>query len=242
MNEQFGGNSYVETVPGYSDHHGPSSDPMFPKNSLGTLISGNSRLARLNMWVSVDSFEKQLKEEIDFLVKTLDTLDSHTINCVVLMYKRISELYHDNNIKKSKIKVYSYVIFHTLKRIQMVSHQTVSNLLSIDSKLVCKALKNVDQFVIKHQKCEQKVFFHVYSLDNFNIDETIKEKINEMYSSIKDDTRFDKHKPNSLLAGIVFFFSLKYKIELDRQHISFIAGVSETTVFQVYKKILESQQ
>ena len=54
----------------FSDQHGSSPSYYFPNNSTRTYISGNSKMSKLHLWVSTDSTERILRDDID-LFKTI---------------------------------------------------------------------------------------------------------------------------------------------------------------------------
>lgn len=234
-NIPYSGNSYIDYNPDYSSQHGVN-DVLYPKNSLCTYISGSSRLVQLNMWNSVDSYEKSLKEELETYRNILSSLPEYIRDISMKNYKIISDVYHVKKKKKSKIKIYCYSLFMSLKITgQFVSHISVSSILQISPKIVCKSIKCIDEFVSKNGvniKLDSSMDINYY-IDKLDIDILHKNKIYNIYVYLDTHQMFNHHRKDSLLSGIISL----YCPNIDKKFINETIQVSATTIYQIHKKI-----
>lgn len=230
------GLSYIDTKDCYSEQHGQQTDALFPNAGLRTYISGNSRLSKLNLWLSGNDKEKIIKDETEEFARRLENLPFGIKNFCFTLYKKLSELYKEQKKKKTKIKLYSYILYLAYKNSgEMVSHQFIAQVLDTNIKTVCKAIKEIDSFI--HQNGFQIQFNEDISIEFYikklNLPLERIPQIENIYILIKNHIDFVQHRPNSVLGGILSFLFP----ELERYDISQILNISETTIYQIYKKL-----
>lgn len=237
----FSGVSYIQTSQAYSDQHG-GIEEWFPNNSFRTFIQGSSILSKYHMSMSTDSHEKQLKDEIKELGQILslsDKISTDMINISLHTYKKISDLYKKHNKKKTKNKLFVFSTYWGLKHSgQLITHQTVAEILNISPKIVCKALKEINKFVYQTDFPTQKlppVSFSYY-IQSLNLSWSYLDPIHKLYEELIVSPDFN-HRPDSLLAGILYLFSQETK----KEQICKLLNISETTIYQMYKKILQNK-
>lgn len=243
----FSGENYIEDNI-YSEQHGKNKffdQKFYPKNSLRTFISGNSRLSKIHFYSSTNSVEKQLKLEIEELKLKIISLSCEEQQKILLSYKTFFDLYRKHNKKKNKNKLFIYTIYNVMKNTKiLVTHKKIAELFNCDKKDICKAIKDVDIF-LEHTLYDTKNGDTNGGinggtngnkdinelLEKLNIDLKFSKEINELYLKLLDDNEFKKHKYNSILAGIMFSYNPQKFI------ISELTGVSPTTVISINKKI-----
>lgn len=69
------------------------------------------------------------------------------------MYKLIVDYYKQMNKKKTTKKIFAFVVYNILKSSgELITHNKVSSILEIESKIVCKSLKEIGSFL--HQELD----------------------------------------------------------------------------------------
>ena len=240
----------------YFSESSSSTSIFFPKNSFRTFISGNSLMSKIHISTVTDSFEKILQDDMIYLDTILSGYNQIVIEESKKLYFNISTLYHELKIKKSKNKLYCYVIYKVFVKYNIQDPQDkIANMMTINKKKVCDALKEIELF-LRFQGSSKPVetpinFYQIINKIYNNYDCIDKEKmtniIEKKYNKYKKELE-NNHKVQSVLAGIIYFCFIKeYQyFEIFKNKISFrkylanILNITESTIKIVYSKLEKS--
>ena len=231
--------SYIVN-PVYSDSHGVI-DKLFPKNSFRTFIAGNSKMSKIHTRISTDSKEKQLQDDFKVLDNILDNFNNIIKEKTKLFYYKISGIYSQNKCKKTKTKVFTYCIFTILKEEGIViTSKTLSEILKLDSKKIYSGIKDVSNFlnIVGYRRETKKIPLNIVNIVNkINIPFIYNSLVEEMYEILSEIDDFKCHKPLSLLSAILFYICEENNLGIDKKKLCENIEISETTIYQINKKI-----
>lgn len=220
----------------YSEQHG-YSDPVFPKNSMRTFISGNSALSKRHLWMTTDQKEYQLKCDINALRQLLYGVNECIIATAVYVYRKVFDLYASKRCKKNKTKLFIYCTYTSLKEHRtLVSHNDVAKILNFNTKKVCSAIKDVHEFTkgarIQEPGSEQTAGIDVRRvIIDMCLPMEYVDPVSDMFFLLVSRAEFASHKHNSLLAGVLCYYLV------DKHKISEHLKTSVTTACQISRKI-----
>jgi hypothetical protein len=235
---EYKGKSYIEEKQAYCDHSS-NTDSYFPKNSLRTFISGNSRMSKFHLSITTDTYEKQMKADFQMIDSYLFEYNESVRDKAKKLYYDISAIYKKYNQKKTKYKIMAFIFFKILSKINcMVKHQTIADILKISNKQACLGIKEIDIFL----NCKKEYIDSISDtkqsiyllLDKMELPYVFYDKINSIYEDIKDDDDFISHRKDTVLCGIISYLNEK---TLYKKYISNKINISQTTIYQICIKI-----
>jgi transcription initiation factor TFIIIB Brf1 subunit/transcription initiation factor TFIIB len=221
---------------------------LFPESSLGTVIYGNGyeKLKQLNNWNIMTYKErillrifKQLQEKADIGLLPLCVIDRAKV-----MYKLIC----NDNIKRGKSRngLIGACIYYSCKDKNLpLSMYEISKIFNLKLKNITYGCKQFNELMLVNnidysKKSEPiKEFNYIDKFCNkLGINSHYKEKI--LYTSdisIRLGITIEL-TPQTIAIGSIILISDKYNLNIDKNKLLDISGLSRTTMDKVYKKLL----
>jgi transcription initiation factor TFIIB len=222
---------------------GMPTNPLFTNESLGTMISGGSFMARMNNWGKM-SYEDRalldLKKDITTRVQEYN-IPKAIIDEVLIVYKNISK----DEIHRGKVKegLIANCFYYTFKKSGInYSLKEISEMLKLDINDMLRCRKKY--FDIMNLGSE------IMTADNFidrfceklNIPQNIINLCNKIYLECEQLNLLTGSSPQSISSGIIYFVSEELKLSIHKTDISDTCGVRDVTTVKIYKKILEQKK
>lgn len=231
---------------------GAQIDTLAPIHSMATIIAGNSRLAKRQLWNSLPYNERvlyQIKNELNVIV-SLHNFPSFLTKSTLLLYKKFSnkeDLVKENvnsyrgNNKNAVVAVCFYYAtkYHNLT----INSELICNIFSIKNQKFSKYCKIYNEYVQYYDNsiysvsdlCER--YANTLNLA-FNIQKLCKNIIKSC--DLLDIVNY--MSPQSIISGVIYFINCEMAIGLSKNVISSTCNVSINTITKTYKKISINKQ
>jgi len=227
---------------------GMPHDDLLPNSSMGGKIQGSGRLQTLNKWLNYDYDENviiNIKKKLEEIVVIHDIPQS-VIRGVLIMFKKILTTKNNNNkreIHRGKVKdgLLAICLYYSCKKINYnIQSSKIIEIYNIDNKIFnscCKIyIENIDDSLDTSNNT-------AYSLmQRFCNELSIPFKFQKISKNILISCENLKIltdiTPQSLCSGILWFLNLETNSKLNKNIISKVCDVSETTMVKVYKILI----
>lgn len=227
---------------------GQATDSLTPISSLSTVISGNSRLANLNMWLSIPHSEKVLMDlkKIITEIVILNQLPNSIIKNTLIIFKKLINTKNSNGQLyiyrgKNRDGLLSVCMYYASKSNNCnISSSAISKMFNIDKKTFSKCCKLYTEILsddkIDHTSFTPSDFVERFSNKlglSFNIQKLCKLIIT---ASMKLQI-YNNSAPQSIVAGIIYFINIEMKLNIDKYIIAKNCDISQITIIKIYKII-----
>lgn len=223
---------------------GGSYDSLIPKKSMSSMISGNSKLAKINLWMSYDYKEQVL---VNLKYKLIDICNILRITQTIVRdtlesYKLFTE-YRDSNGKaeihrgKSRDSLIATFLFYNCKKANInILNSTVISVFEITKKHFTKAneiyFKTIGSCVsLKTETKNTDILYRICC----ELDITYKYQIvTKKIITVSELLGFNKdHVPQSLASAALYFVMKELKSPLSVEDLSLVSDTGEGTIKRI---------
>jgi transcription initiation factor TFIIIB Brf1 subunit/transcription initiation factor TFIIB len=232
-------------------HSQPST--LYPKSSLGTVISGNSRMAKVHSWTKMPYSERVIWEVSQELNSKLDGhISQRIITDSIHFYKDVYDKLKARRGKNKKGIIGACVYFCCINNHSFKSVSKLAQLLDLDTKTLNVAIKDLSQltnakthnvFGITDGKSTVSSSDMVSSVcDTIGIDFNIRKKVSKICSFLDKDALLDGVLPQNICASTILFVCRELNASLDKKKLSKTLNTSTQTTERIYNIIRENKQ
>ena len=231
-------------------------NPLLVKSSYGckVLCTAKSsyemkKIRKWTEWQSMPHKEKSLYDEFQFIsiMAQNSGIPKIFIDDAMIIHKDISEQKMFRGMNRDGIKSASIYISCRLNGCPRTAHE-IAEIFRLDKasatngcSMAVNILHNIERNVERSQLTElcattPSLFIERYcSKLNINQELTMLSKF--IAKKVEDDNIINDNTPHSIAAGIVFFISQICNLNITKQDIKVVCGVSEVTINKCYKKL-----
>lgn len=231
---------------------GVEIDSLAPIHSFSTVISGNSKLAKRQLWNSLPYNERvlyQIKNELNTLI-SLHNFPPVLTRTTLLLYKKF--INKEDKIKENinsyrgnnKNAVLAVCFYYSAKYYNLNINSTIiCTLFDIKKQKFSKYCKLYNESV---QYCDNSIhnitdLYERYAnkLDlAFNVQKLCKNIIKscEMLNIINDMS------PQSVISGVIYFVNCEMMLGMSKNDIISTCDISGNTIMKTYKKLVTNKQ
>ena len=231
-------------------------NPLLVESSFGckVLCNNNSsyemkKIRKWTEWQSMPHKEKSLYDEFQFITTMAQNagIPKIFIDDAMVLHKDISEQKMFRGMNRDGIKAASIYISCRLNGCPRTAHE-IAEIFKLDKtsatngcSMAVNILHNIERSVDPSQKTDLCVtlpssFIDRYSSRmNFNKEMTMLAKF--VTSKIEKNNIVTDNIPHAIAAGVIYFVSQIYGLNINKVDIKNISGVSEVTINKCYKKL-----
>lgn len=231
---------------------GVEIDTLAPIHSMSTVIAGNSKLAKRQLWNSLPYNERvlyQLKNDLNVIV-SLHNLPSILTRSTLTLYKKFS---NKEDVLKENINAYrgnnknavvAVCFYYAAKYYNLnMTAAFIGDLFDIKKQKFSKYCK-------LYNECMQNCDNSIHNVSNlcerytiklnlaFNIQKLCKKivKACEMLNLMVEMS------PQSVISGIIYFVNCEMATGLTKKDILIACDISENTMMKTYKNLFSNKQ
>jgi transcription initiation factor TFIIB len=231
-------------------------NPLLVQSSFGCKVLCTNRssyemkkIRKWTEWQSMPHKEKSLYDEFQFITIMAQNagIPKIFIDSAMVIHKDISEQKMFRGMNRDGIKSASIYISCRLNGCPRTAHE-IAEIFKLDKASAtngCSMAVNILHNIERKMECSQQTdlcnttpssFIERYcSKLNINNELTMLSKF--IAKKIEDGNIINDNTPNSIASGIIFFISLNCNLNITKQDIKRICGVSEVTINKCYKKL-----
>lgn len=231
---------------------GQAMDPLAPVNSMSGVIFGNSRIAKINMWISLPYEERviyQLKNKINSLIATHRLPKCITTQTLTLYKKFTDKSSNDQEIVnlyrgKNKDGILAVCFYYSSKSSNLnLSSSYICDIFNINKKIFSKCCKIYNEFI--NNKCDNKIDNIIDLSDRYTIKLNLSFHLQKLCKNIIDTSiklnLLTGISPQGVISGVIYFINKEMLLNLEKNNISSICDISENTMIKIYKIILSNK-
>lgn len=254
-NQEF--NNDITTNNNTSSRYGCPSNYFFPKSSLGTKISGRgyNRAALLQRQGQMPYREKSLLEVLEKIQEKCKkyNITQPIIDTAKILYKKVSDCKHTKGKRIGKNIIMRCVnrrsmiaacLFHACKlQNEPLTPKEIADIYDLNMKCVSQGYKKFSEYIDipsltnEDIKCSKPVDFIDRFAKKLNIEKKYIDIIKEVANNLDKLDMATTHEPPSVAAGCILLVANMFQIDINKQHISNIFGISDVTISKTYRKI-----
>lgn len=231
-------------------------NPLLMESSFGCKVLCNNKssyemkkIRKWTEWQSMPHREKSLYDEFQFI-----TIMAHNagipkifIDYAMTVHKDISEQKMFRGMNRDGIKAASIYISCRLNGCPRTAHE-IAEIFRLDKtsatngcSMAVNILQNIERNIEPAQKTDlcatlPSSFIERYcSRLNFNSEMTMLSKF--VANKIENNNTITDNIPHAIAAGIVYFISQICQMNISKQEVKVVCGVSEVTINKCYKKL-----
>lgn len=219
---------------------------LYPKSSLSTIISGNSKLSKMNQWNNIPYNEKVLMEISELFRNKCSKFNvpNNIINETILMFKNIDEMKKINGAKeihRGKVRegLLSACLYYSFKKENVIrTPMEISEIMNLEIMEVtrgCKLYLNIINENEDINDIAKPSDFLIRFGSKLNISYMVLNRIGNIMAEIMKLNILTKCTPLSIVTGTIYFTLHHLKINLTIKEISEICKVSEVTINKIFK-------
>lgn len=217
------------------------SSVLYSKSAIGTVMTGNSRLAKINAWGNMTYKDRVIWEVSNFLRSKLLSYPDKILQDTIYMYKK----YYDNSqVKRGKNKqgLIATCLFFVLKENSMpMSPKQVCELMDVDIAVLnrCISIYMVEKLSITDEDPVHylQVYFNKYNTE-FKVQKLMKKILEVLY--VKNF--FYSSVPQSISTAVFIFVLEEMEFNIDPKEICGFANISLNTIRKMTNKLQENKQ
>lgn len=209
-------------------------------NKLGSVISGNSKIAQINNWESMTYEDKVLWEVSKDLNLKIGNLSQIIIKDTLQMYKAIyknTSIYRGNN-KKGFIAACLYI--SSKKNNLNKTPKQICDIMEINITVFNKCLRLYKENTEQNEETSGIINSNMF-VDNFCVNIDLSYKIKNLIVSICDavDSSFilEGTIPQNICIGVILFVCTEINININIRDMCKTYKIGEATLSKILKKI-----
>jgi len=227
------------------DRVGGSFDPLLPVSSMSTFIAGDSKMSKLNMWLSIPYDEKvilDLKKKLTEIT-ILHSIPSNIIYNTLVMFKKILTSKNDDGSKeihRGRIKdgLIAFCLHYSAKLIGIdISLTNLLSIFNIDKKIYNKCTKIYYEHVGVSKINTSLTDISDRLCNQLGLPYKIQVLCKKLVHATKQLRLFDKYAPQSIASGLICFLSIELNLIVPIDKLSTLSYVSSSTISKISKLI-----
>jgi transcription initiation factor TFIIIB Brf1 subunit/transcription initiation factor TFIIB len=223
------------------------TDELLSQSSHGTIIGGNSRMSKLNFWLTYT-----YQDSVIFNVKNIFTDAAETLKVPPMVVRHAALIYKEMFNKKvddrklivrgkNKIALLSVCFYYSLQQLNItIPVQYVLDHFKIDKKAFNKSF-NLLQDNLKNYKSDDinvKEYINVLC-NKLNVPYKNQKLCLKLYTACKALQIININPINSCIASIIYF--MKKETNEEEVDIAKKAFISKETIIKNYKKLIDNK-
>jgi transcription initiation factor TFIIIB Brf1 subunit/transcription initiation factor TFIIB len=237
------------TGPKSMERTGGTYDDLLPVSSMSTIINGDSKMSKINMWSSIPYNEKViilLKKQLNDIV-LVNNLPTSIVYNTLVMFKKILVNKKSNGCKeihRGRIKdgLIAFCMFYTSNTLGInLILSKILDFFKIDKKTFNKCSKiyydsiGVEQLDVT----VQDIFIRI--CNQLQLPFKVQVLCKKIFKVVDSMHIFDRYAPQSIASSLVYFINkeLGYTDNIDQVHGA--SGVSKSTILKIYKVLYENK-
>jgi transcription initiation factor TFIIB len=231
-------------------------NPLLVESSFGCKVLCNNKssyemkkIRKWTEWQSMPHKEKSLYDEFQFITHMAQNsgIPKIFIDDAMVLHKDISEQKMFRGMNRDGIKAASIYISCRLNGCPRTAHE-IAEIFKLDKtsatngcSMAVNILHNIERNVDPSKKADLCVTLPSLFIDrycsrmNFNKEMTMLAKF--VTNKIEKNNIVTDNIPHAIAAGVIYFVSQVYALNINKVDIKNISGVSEVTINKCYKKL-----
>jgi len=230
---------------------GAPTDELLPHCSLGTLITGKSRMQKLSMWMNISNEEKiiiDLRNKLNDIVHSMG-IPKSVIRTTLKMFKAmINQKNSDGKkqIHRGKIRegLIAACFYYSCKMsLKMISTSVIINIFDIDKKVFAKCCKMyIEEFNSNIDKTSISAHDLVSEYTNgIGLSFTIQKTCYKILSACTELALINSYSPQTVVAGIIYFISNEMKLGIKKNLIIQVCDIKSETMLMMTKVLVSNK-
>ena len=231
---------------------GPAANPLLPVSSIGTIISGNSKMSKIHMWSSIPYSEKVLiglKKELINIV-SLYKLPNSIINLTLYLFDKINKLKNNDNKNyifrgNNRLGIISVCMYYACKNYNcIISSSLICKIFNIDKKRFSKCCKIYteisDKINLDHTNYIPNDFMFILA-SKLDLSFDIQKIISKIIIIVEELQLFIGSAPQSIISSIIFFINKEMGLNIQINNLSKLCDISTNIIIKNFKIIEQNK-
>lgn len=245
--------NYIDSKKADPSRHG-TFDSLFPKSSLSTVISGNSKLSKMNQWNSMPYNERSLWQISQYIQRQCSShnVNSSVIHNAIALFKQIDDKKKDDGkkeIHRGKVRdgLISACLYYSFKKNNVdrtpLEISEIMNVDIIDVTRGCKLFLDIlkmEQLNITI-KTPQSTDFVLRFCNDLGTPYHISIKIKKILTEVERLNLLSRNTPTSIVAGTIYFCLFNLNFNVTKKDVGNVCNVSDVTISKIFKKLSQTK-
>lgn len=223
-------------------------DELYPNSSLTTVISGSSKLSKINQWNTMPYNERTLWQVSEHIKRqcSMYNVNNQVIKNAILLFKKIDEKKKNNGkkeIHRGRVRdgIISACLYYSFKKENIErTPLEISKIMSVDIIDITRGCK-LFLDILKDEKFEtpQPSDFLFRYGNSLNLQYKIISDMNKILKEVINLNILSRNTPISIVAGTIYFCCIVFNINISKKTVSSVCNVSDVTISKTFKKLQE---
>lgn len=231
-------------------------NPLLVESSFGCKVLCNSkssyemrRIRKWTEWQSMPHKEKSLYDEFQFITTMAQNagISKIFIDDAITIHKDISEQKMFRGLNRDGIKAASIYISCRLNGCPRNAHE-IANIFKLDKtsatngcSMAVNILNNIERDVSPSEQTELGITLPISFIERYcsklNISIELTSVCKFVAKKVQDQDLITDNIPHAITAGIIYFVAYNCNLNVTKQDIRTMSGVSEVTINKCFKKL-----
>lgn len=231
-------------------------NPLLVESSFGCKVLCNSkssyemrRIRKWTEWQSMPHKEKSLYDEFQFITTMAQNagIPKIFIDDAISIHKDISEQKMFRGLNRDGIKAASIYISCRLNGCPRNAHE-IADIFKLDKtsatngcSMAVNILNNIERDVLPCEQTELGITLPISFIERYcsklNISSELTSVCKFVAKKVQDQNLITDNIPHAVAAGIIYFVSYNCNLNISKQDIRTMSGVSEVTINKCFKKL-----
>ncbi len=231
-------------------------NPLLVESSFGCKVLCNNkssyemrRIRKWTEWQSMPHKEKSLYDEFQFITTMAHNagIPKIFIDDAITIHKDISEQKMFRGLNRDGIKAASIYISCRLNGCPRNAHE-IADIFKLDKtsatngcSMAVNILNNIERDVCPSEQTELGITLPISFIERYcsklNISGELTSVCKFVAKKVQDQNLITDNIPHAITAGIIYFVSYNCNLNINKQDIRTMSGVSEVTINKCFKKL-----
>ena len=231
-------------------------NPLLVESSFGCKVLCNSkssyemrRIRKWTEWQSMPHKEKSLYDEFQFITTMAQNagIPKIFIDDAISIHKDISEQKMFRGLNRDGIKAASIYISCRLNGCPRNAHE-IADIFKLDKtsatngcSMAVNILNNIERNVLPSEQTKLGITLPISFIERYcsklNISVELTSVCKFVARKVQDQELITDNIPHAITAGIIYFVSYNCNLNINKQDIRTMSGVSEVTINKCFKKL-----
>ena len=231
-------------------------NPLLVESSFGCKVLCNNkssyemrRIRKWTEWQSMPHKEKSLYDEFQFITTMAQNagIPKIFIDDAISIHKDISEQKMFRGLNRDGIKAASIYISCRLNGCPRNAHE-IADIFKLDKtsatngcSMAVNILNNIERDVLPSEQTELGITLPISFIERYcsklNISNELTSLCKFVAKKVQDKNLITDNIPHAIAAGIIYFVSYNCNLNINKQDIRTMSGVSEVTINKCFKKL-----